>query len=143
MIKVRNNSETGVACTGVCTRQVLFAYIIVSNLLFLGDSWVRKQVGLCVLYLLLGLFLSVCFVWLWYASFVLSYLFYFITFYYCPLAAGFLMTNRKGVNSNGKCDGKNLGRIVGREIVIRIHCVRKKLCSMKKIKEWENTKFDS
>lgn len=75
--------------------------------------------------------------------FILLILFYFITFYYCPLAAGFLMTNRKGVNSNGKCDGKNLGRIVGREIVIRIHCVRKKLCSMKKIKEWENTKFDS
>lgn len=37
----------------------------------------------------------------------------------------FLIRNKNGVDSEGKGHVKNLGKIEGRESIIRIHCMRK------------------
>lgn len=57
--------------------------------------------------------------------FVLSY--YIIIYYYPLKYVCFLMSDKKRLDLDGRTDVKNLGRVEGGEIIIRIYYVRKNI----------------
>jgi len=83
------------------------AYITISGLVFLWDSWVCERVALWFLCLLLGLFYFACPTSMWCFLF---YLMIYLIMFGCSLldASSFLMRNREGVDLDGRGGGKEL-----------------------------------
>lgn len=58
---------------------------------------------------------------------------FFILYFYYPLdACVFSNERQKGVDPNGRRNGKELGRVEGEETVIRIYCIKNNIFNKRK-----------